>query len=272
MPIFKHDGVAFHFREEGSGLPFLFQHGLGGEIGQPFGLYQPPRGIRMIAFDYRAHGKTSPLGDVDKISIRTFADDQYALIKHLRIDRAVIGGISMGAAVGLNFALRYPQCTIGLVLSRPAWLAEPNRDNAETFTLIAKLLRTYGPVEGKKHYLETEHYRTTRAESTDVANSLCGQFDNPDAVERAVRLGRIPWDRPCESLHACTTIRVPTLVMANRMDPVHPFHMGETLAEEIPGAEFMELTPKSVSVEQHGADYQEFLTVFFCSHWKDVLC
>src|SRR5207244_2936176 len=113
---FYRDGLNFHYREAGDGLPFVFQHGLGGDVSQPFGLFRPPPGFRLLAFDCRGHGETRPLGDPEKVGIAPIADDLLALLDHLRIGRAVIGGISMGAAVALNFTLRYPQRVAGLVL------------------------------------------------------------------------------------------------------------------------------------------------------------
>ena len=56
--FFTHDGLRFHYRDEGQGLPFVFQHGLGGDLNQPFGLYRPAAGVRLIAFDMRGHGET----------------------------------------------------------------------------------------------------------------------------------------------------------------------------------------------------------------------
>jgi hypothetical protein len=55
---------------------------------------------------------------------------------------------------------------------------------------------------------------------------------------------------------------VPTLVLVNRHDAVHPFEFGEVLAREIAGAELVELTPKSINKEQHAADVQRALTAF----------
>src|SRR6266481_2761802 len=92
MPFFRHDGLDFHYREAGAGVPFVFQHGLGGDVNQPFGLFQPPSGFRLLAFDCRAHGQTVPLGDDRKISIAAFADDLAALLDHLSIPSAVVGG------------------------------------------------------------------------------------------------------------------------------------------------------------------------------------
>src|SRR5262245_29135793 len=126
MPTFRHDGLEFHYRETGGGLPFVFQHGLGADLNQPFCLFQPPPGFRLIAFDCRAHGLTTPLGTENKINIATFADDLAALLDHLSIAAAVVGGISMGAALALDFALRFRGRVLGLVLSRPAWLDQPH--------------------------------------------------------------------------------------------------------------------------------------------------
>ncbi len=64
MARLKCDGIDFHYRDEGRGIPFVFQHGLGGDINQPFGLYRPAADVRLIALDMRGHGETRPLGDV----------------------------------------------------------------------------------------------------------------------------------------------------------------------------------------------------------------
>ena len=265
MPEFQHDGVRFHYADSGQGAPFVFQHGLGGDVEQPFGLFTPADGFRLLAFDCRAHGKTEPTGPEEKIRIASFADDLGQFLDKLDLDRAVIGGISMGAAVAVNFALRYPERVQGVVLARPAWLEGPNLENAERFLLIATLLREYGPQRGKQEFQQTEIYRRILDESSDVADSCCGQFNNPLAVERAVRLEQIPLDAPYQSLDDLRAIGARTLVLANRQDPVHPFEYGQQIAKTIPGAAFQEITSKSVDADRHRADVQRFLTAYLAS-------
>src|SRR4051812_41187942 len=155
MAIFENDGICFHYRDESQGLPFFFQHGLGAEISQPFSLFRPRPGIRLIAFDCRAHGETRPVGDLEKITISQFAEDLHALMIHLQIENAIVGGISMGAATALNFTLRFSERVRGLVLSRPAWTDRPHPWNVHIFTLIASLIREYGPARGKELFLES---------------------------------------------------------------------------------------------------------------------
>ncbi len=219
----------------------------------------------MLAFDCRVYGQTVPLGDYRKISIAAFADDLAALLDHLSIPSAVVGGISMGAAVALDFSLRFRNRVMGLVLSRPAWLDEPFPADRNAFLKIAKLLRQHGAIRGADLFKETKEYQKCLRESPDAAESLLGQFSHPRAEETVVKLERIPLHIPAHKREDWTSITVPTLVLANRQDPIHPYEFGETLARLIPGAEFRELTPKSVSVEAHAADVQRHIEAFLGS-------
>ncbi len=267
MPVFERDGIRFHYRDEGEGIPFVFQHGLGGDVAQPFGffegsLHEDPR-FRLIALDCRAHGETRPVGPEDTLSIETYADDVLGMMDRLDVSRAVIGGISMGAAVALNVALRYPERLRGLILSRPAWLDEPGPDNLSILGTIAALIRRYGAAEGRERFLQSNEYAAMVEESPDVAGSLLGQFEHPRAEETVAKLERIPQDTPCRDRAAWGSISIPTLVLANRQDPVHPVEYGEVLASAIPAAEFREITAKSVDVTRHNDDVREFICDFF---------
>ena len=103
MPVFERDGLAFHYLDEGdpSGRPVVFQHGLGGDVSQPAGVFSPPPGIRLLSVDCRGHGKTYPLGGAQKLSFSCFADDVAVLMDRLGFKRAVVEGISIGTGVPL---------------------------------------------------------------------------------------------------------------------------------------------------------------------------
>jgi pimeloyl-ACP methyl ester carboxylesterase len=262
MPFFTHDGLNFHYLDKGRGTPFVFQHGLGGDVSQPFGIFAPPPGFRLLAFDCRAHGETRPLGEPERIALACFANDLLTFMDHLGLAAAIVGGISMGAAVALNFTLRFPQRVSGLVLSRPAWLDSPMLRNATIYARIAQLIRRYGPERGQELFQQSKEYKEVLSDSPDSANSLIGQFQNPRAAETVIKLERIPNDSPSRDRREWNSIQVPTLVLASRQDPIHPFEFGEILAREIPGAEFKELTPKSVSRDRHAAEVQEFVGSF----------
>lgn len=262
MPFLERDSVRFHYVDDGDGTPFVFQHGLGGDLSQPCGFFsQGHDGVRLISMDCRAHGETRPLGELDKISMAAFSDDVVALMDHLRVDAAVVGGISMGAAISLDLSLRYPSRVVGLVLQRPAWLDAPLPKHLSSLVYIGQLIREHGAAKGLELFKDTEIYTRLRRESPDVAASALAQFTHPRAEETAVKLERIPRDAPCQN-RAWTRLRLPTLVLANRIDPIHPFEYGEILAREIPGAVFREITPKSISVDAHYADVRREILGF----------
>lgn len=262
MPTFDHDEIQFHYEERGLGLPFFFQHGLGADVTQPFSVFKPPPGIRLIAFDARVHGWTRPTGDPAAVTFKIFAEDMLALMNHLRVDRAIVGGISMGAALALHFALRWPERVVGLILSRPAWLEAPCPWNVRMFTLVADLIRKHGSQRGLIRFKQTPEYEETLEKWPDVACSLCLQFQNPRIEETAFKLERIIKDTPHPDRRQWTNVEVPTLVLGNKRDPIHPFEYAQELACSIPNAGLREITSKSVSVEQHNSDVQQTLDDF----------
>lgn len=269
MPTFEHDGITFNYLDEGdpSGLPFVFQHGLGGDAGQPSGVFSPPAGVRLLSMDSRGHGETHPLGDPEKLAFSTFADDVAALMDHLGLESVVVGGISMGAGVALNLTSRHPERVRALVLSRPAWLGGPMpKQNARVYFLIAKLIREHGPEAGREEFLRSEAYERVEEKSPPGAASLLGEFDRKRAEGTFEIYERLPASVPVPPGFELANLAVPTLVLANRQDSIHPLDFGKEMAWGIPGARFEELTPKSVDEERHIREVQshveEFLELF----------
>ena len=267
MPFFEHDGLRFHYREKGKGVPFIFEHGLGNDIRQPFDLLRPPPDVRLIALDMRGHGETRPLGDPKKVAMAAYVDDLIALMDDLDLETAVVGGISMGAALALGAALRYPERVSGLICVRPAWLDRPFPENVRVYAHVAQYIERHGATEGLERYQMTPEFETLAAQSPAVARSVAGLFEDPRAEEFVVRLQRIPHDSPCRDRSEWRSIAIPTLVLGSRCDPIHPWEFAQTLAEGIPGAELVEITPKSWSDERHRADVQRAADEFFEQHF-----
>jgi pimeloyl-ACP methyl ester carboxylesterase len=255
---FHHQGIDFWYAEKGAGDPldrlrlaFVFQHGLGGDRRQPMELYEHREGVRLVAMDCRGHGKTRPLGDPDLLRFDTFAGDVVALLDHLGVGEFVAGGISMGAGVALNLALHFPQRVKGLLLVRPAWLAQPCPPNLDCMVEVGKWLRDYGPVQGRAGFLASPLYLRLQQEAPYTANSLLAQFDEPRAADAWPRLLRLPADAPNRNPQAWRTVGVPTLILANQADLTHPYEYAETLAAAIPGASLVEVPSKAVDPPAH---------------------
>ncbi len=106
--------VDLHYTVEGSGETIVFVHGLSDNLTYwEFLASNLRHDYRVVRFDLRGHGKTE-LGD-DEISIETYVEDLHGLLDDLNIDKINLVGFSMGGAVALDFAVRYPDIVSSLV-------------------------------------------------------------------------------------------------------------------------------------------------------------
>jgi pimeloyl-ACP methyl ester carboxylesterase len=255
MPWFNHQHFRLHYVDRGEGTPFIFQHGLGGSTDQTAGLFPGTSGVRFLSLDCRSHGESEPVAQPEELRFSLMADDIVAWMDHLALENTVLGGISMGAEIALNLALRYPGRVRGLLLSRPAWLDGP-MEAGQFYFEVAALIRSKGIEEGQRAFAVSSTYTRLRLESPDAANSVLGQFQAPRAGERVSRLEQMPRDTPHPDRKQWAALKVPTLVLATDRDPIHPLRLARALAETIPDAEFRQVTPKSIDVALHVREVQ----------------
>jgi pimeloyl-ACP methyl ester carboxylesterase len=91
--------------------------GVGADISQPLSFFGQDRPFRLISMDCRGHGQTVPLGNRHFLKFNSFSND-IANLLDLNLPKVVMGGISMGAGIALNFALRYPDRTRAMSMVR----------------------------------------------------------------------------------------------------------------------------------------------------------
>jgi pimeloyl-ACP methyl ester carboxylesterase len=255
---FARGGVALAYRDAGAGVPFVFQHGLGGDAAQPAS--QAPGGCRVVTLECRGHG-ASALGPEAELGFATFAADLEALLDALGIERAVVGGISMGAGVALALAARAPERVAALALVRPAWADQAWPRNLDAFAEVARALRDDGPAGGRRFAASSRAYRQAAIASPSTAASLLGQFARAQARERVAVLERLPADRPLAP-EAWPALAVPALVLATHGDPVHPLAIAERVAALLPEAELVEVPSKDAGETAHRAAVAAALTAF----------
>ena len=145
-----------------NGVPFIWAHGSGWTgyeiLNVKDGLIAS--GYRVIAIDYRGHGKTQ-VSDLDS-SIYDIADDIAALMDHLYISEAVVGGWSYGGSVATAFYDEYPERTLGLLLEDGGSSSHQQRwderlDKAE----YIKRLKLVKSSLGKKYATRYEAVKST---------------------------------------------------------------------------------------------------------------
>jgi len=260
MPTFAHDGIRFSYLDQGTGTPFVFQHGLGADMTQALGLAPPSR--RVVFLECRGHGATQPLGPENDLTFATFAHDLVALLDHLGLDTVMAGGVSLGAGVALRLAAEHTARVHGLVLVRPSWFDAPSPDHLHVFGTIANLLQQTDADRGKQLLQQTPEFAAIASQSSPAAASVLSQFDRPFARERAVVLARLPTDFPLAGGLSWKAVTTPTLVVATHTDPQHPFSTAENIARSLPQAVLREVTSKAVDSARHAAEVTQLIDDF----------
>ena len=115
MPNAPVNGIQLYYESHGEGPAIVFAHGRGGNHLSWW--QQVPfftKEYRCITFDHRGWGASvEPLGGPGRSA---FADDLRQLLDHLEVERTFLVAQSMGGLTCLEFALTYPERTLGLVL------------------------------------------------------------------------------------------------------------------------------------------------------------
>jgi 3-oxoadipate enol-lactonase len=115
MPDVNLGDVTIHYEEAGSGPPYVYCHGLGGN-GMQFERDDMPwyaQHFRVVSWDNRGLGRSSAAA---KYSAPLYASDLARLLDHLGIGRALVHGVSWGGVLVQQFALDYPEHCAGIIL------------------------------------------------------------------------------------------------------------------------------------------------------------
>jgi pimeloyl-ACP methyl ester carboxylesterase len=111
------NGIEIDYEVSGQGRPVLLSHGYSA-TGRMWAGQHRALGdrYRVISWDMRGHGQTVTPDDPAQYSADLTVADMRALLGHLGIERAVIGGLSLGGYVSLAFYLAHPEMVEALVI------------------------------------------------------------------------------------------------------------------------------------------------------------
>lgn len=263
----RRDDADLAIHEHGAGEAVLFQHGLGGHEVQVAQVFPDAPDWRRITTECRGHG-SSTLGTRRPFSIAMFAEDVIAAADERRIDRFVAGGISMGAAVALHLAKTHPLRVKGLILMRPAWLFPAAPENMQPIREIASLLQNHPLPQARALFAASTTAERLGRDAPDNLTSLRGYFDRSGATAFADVLGDIASDGAGVSAADAARLSLPTLVLGNQQDMIHPLAIAQTLAQTIPHADFYELPAKAADAEAHFASARTAITHFLTTKFQ----
>ena len=100
-----------------AGVPVVFLHGgPGAGASAVHRQFFDPRFYRIIVFDQRGAGRSTPLGCLEKNTTPHLVEDLERLRRHLDIDRWLVFGGSWGSTLALAYAEHHPERCKGLIL------------------------------------------------------------------------------------------------------------------------------------------------------------
>ncbi len=108
-----------HYEESGNpqGKPVIFLHGgPGGGITPMYRQYFDPQKWRIVIFDQRGCGQSTPYAELTENTTWDLVEDIEKLRKHLKIDKWVVFGGSWGSTLALAYSQTHPDSCKGLIL------------------------------------------------------------------------------------------------------------------------------------------------------------
>jgi pimeloyl-ACP methyl ester carboxylesterase len=162
MPTVHANGIDIWYERLGptEGTPLVPSHGFAGPSAQWRPEVLPLADKRpLVLYDVRGHGRTTVPADPSEYSLPTFAADLAALLKAIGIERAHIGGVSMGGMITAQFAVDYPEMCASVLLcdttcgNAPTLAVTPLEPDAAAqweqrlvtgITLLKEAVRQYG--------------------------------------------------------------------------------------------------------------------------------
>jgi pimeloyl-ACP methyl ester carboxylesterase len=215
------NGIELDYEAAGPGPALLLSHGYGSTRHMWDGQHQAfGDRWRVISWDMRGHGQTDSPADPAQYSAALTVADMRALLEHCGVQRAVIGGLSLGGYVSLAFYLAHPEMVRALVICDSG----PGYRNAEA--RAAWNQRAQDRAAG----LEAQGLAALGRRSAETRQA---QHRSAQGLAHAAR-GMLAQDGS-RVIDGLAEIRVPTLIIVGDQD--QPFLApSEYMAKKIPGA------------------------------------
>jgi pimeloyl-ACP methyl ester carboxylesterase len=234
-------GMKVHMRDEGprdDPSPIVLLHGTAASLHTWDGWVEALKSSRrVVRFDLPGFGLTGPSPDRN-YSIDNAIRLLIAMVDHLAIERAVLGGNSLGGVIAWRTAVEYPARVERLILVDSAgYPAESS--SAPLVFYLAKLPSIDWIVRNTlPRTFVAEGLRHAYADQTKVTPELIDQYCDLLRREgnRGAFIDRARQRRPATSAHRIAQLKLPTLIIWGRQDRMIPPEAAERFHHDIAGS------------------------------------
>ncbi|WP_030268046.1 alpha/beta fold hydrolase [Streptomyces sp. NRRL B-24484] len=186
---------------------------------------------RVIVPDQRGFG-SAPLGR-DEPSLDVVADDIARLLDAEGLDRAVVGGLSMGGYVAMAFARRHGDRLAGLLLAD----TKATSDSDAARTNRERIARAVEARDSVQILADEKIEDGLLGPATDPALTAHVRAMIAEAPPQAVAWAQRAMAARGDSLDVLRGVRVPAAVIVGEADAVTPLAEARLMAEALPDAE-----------------------------------
>ena len=223
--------IEMGFDDVGAGLPIVFVHAfpLNRTMWAPQVSALVER-CRCIAVDLRGFGESKISGPW---SVEQYADDVVGVLDHLRVEKAVVVGCSLGGYVAFAVWRRHAERVRALVLADTKPGADTEEVRAKRRSLI-ETARTQGSTAVANLQIASLIGKTSREKQPDTYDAVHRMIAQAPA-EGIVGALEAMMARP-DSTPTLPAISVPTLVVVGDEDVPTPPKESRAMAAAIPGS------------------------------------
>jgi len=230
------NGTKIHYIEAGDTVakPVVLVHGF--PFSREMWLPQIERlrdRFRVIAYDVRGHGR-SEVSD-GQYTIELFVDDLIGLLDHLKIEKVVLCGLSMGGYIALRAVERNPERFRALILCDTSSEADTNEAKLRRAASIKTVKR-----DGVKAYAETFVKAVFAPESlakkTEIVAAIRGIIESNSPLAICGTL--LALAGRTETTSSLSKFDVPTLVLVGELDKLTPPSLSAKMRDNLRNAEF----------------------------------
>lgn len=251
------------------GIPVLFVHGgPGGGTDPAHRSFFDPEKYRIILFDQRGCGKSTPHSELAENTTQHLITDIETIRQHLKIDQWLLFGGSWGSTLSLLYAQSHPERVLGMIL-RGIFLCRDQdiqwfyqRGASAIFPDYWKEYEQVIPEAERENMLSAYHKRLTsnneiarmsaakawsvwegRCSTLDPNNDLVDHFADPHVALAMARIEAHYFINDAfiehnQIIEQCDKIaHIKTIIVHGRYDMVCPIEQAQALYEALPNSE-----------------------------------